>query len=113
MALLENETQREMRKQNEANFEINAPIIAGRMQRSPLRKIYIHTVAKKPEDAIKSLFPKAHLKACENGERWVMSFVISDPIVQWSPDQERDGQRPDDHDGWRAAIDLLNGKHHH
>ena len=99
-------TRSAMRGYNEENFN---PIINGRMLREPLRVIYIHTVARRTRPPVtKTLFPKLTLHACENGERYVTCTSIPDPIVQASPDQERGGTRPDEHDGWRAAIDLLN-----
>lgn len=99
-------TQSAMRGYNSENFN---PIINGRMLREPLRVIYIHTVARRTLPPLtKTLFPKLTLHACEHGERFVTCTSIPDPIVQASPDQERGGTRPDEHDGWRAAIDLLN-----
>lgn len=103
--ILQEETQRELRKQNEANF---TTIINGRAMREPRRMIYIHTVSKKPQTVTRTLFPRLHLAACLNGERYVTCAVIPDPIPQSSPDQERGGNRIDEHDGWRACIDLLN-----
>src|SRR5579859_1035522 len=103
MPLLENQTAAELRKQNEANFNV---IISGRSMREPRRLLYIHTVSKKPKDVTRTLFPRLHLKGCENGERFVTCAVVADPVTQYSPDQERGGQRPDEHDGWRACIDL-------
>lgn len=104
-AILPEETQKELRKQNEANFNT---IINGRAMREPRRMLYIHAVSKKPKDVTRTLFAKLHLKGCENGERYVTCAVVPDPIPQPSPDQERGGTRIDESDGWRACIDLLN-----
>jgi len=103
--ILEQETRSELRKQNEANFNT---IINGRSMREPRRLIYIHTVSKKPRIVNRTLFPHLLLKGCDSGERYVTCAVIADPIAQPSPDQERGGIRVDEHDGWRAIIDLLN-----
>ena len=103
--VLARESAEEMRRQNPENFIVN---VNGRMMREPRRFIYIHTVAKRPFNVTRTLFPRLHLAGCENGERWVTAAVIADPVVQSSPDQERGGQRLDEHDGWRACIDLLN-----
>lgn len=99
-------TQGAMRGANPENFNV---IITGHMMRQPKRLIYIHTVAKRSSAFLtRTLFPKLRLAACEAGERYVTSAVVPDPIPQASPDQERGGTRIDEHDGWRAAIDLLN-----
>jgi hypothetical protein len=94
-----------MRGANPDNFII---IISGHSIREPRRMIYIHTVAKRPFTLTRTLFPRLTLAGCENGERVVSCCAIPDPIGQASPDQERGGTRIDEHDGWRAAIDLLN-----
>ena len=104
-AILHEESERELRKQNEANFNV---IVSGRAMREPRRLLYIHTVSRKPKNVTRTLFSKLHLKGCENGERYVTCAVIADPIQQPSPDQERGGIRIDEHDGWRACIDMLN-----
>lgn len=95
-----------MRGANPENFNV---IVSGHMIRTPMRKIYIHTVAKRSFGPItRTLFPWLRLTGCEPGERYATSCIVSDPIPQASPDQERGGTRIDEHDGWRAAIDLLN-----
>jgi hypothetical protein len=99
-------TQSAMRGQNPDNFNI---IITGRMMREPKRMIYVHTVSRQSTPHLtKALFPKLRLAGCEDGERFKTCCAIPDPITQASPDQERGGTRIDEHDGWRAAIDLLN-----
>jgi hypothetical protein len=98
-------TQGAMRGANPENFNV---FFSGHSMRDPRRFIYIHTVSKKSEDVTRILFPHVKLRGCENGERYVTCAVIPDPISQTSPDQERGGSRIDEHDGWRAAIDLLN-----
>lgn len=104
--ILQEQTQTELRKQNSENFNV---IINGRAMREPRRLIYIHTVAQKGRFAPpRSLFKKTFFRGCENGEPWVTCAVIGDPIPLSSPDQERGGQRIDEHDGWRACIDWLN-----
>ena len=99
------ESKSAMRGSNPDNFN---PIFSGRSMRDPIRHVYIHTVAKRTQMVTRTLFPKLHLKACENGERYVTCANIPDPIPQASPDQERGGSRIDEHDGWRATIDMLN-----
>jgi hypothetical protein len=98
-------TQDEMRRQNPENFN---PIINGRMMRAPVRTIYIYSVARRDFEVRRKLFPKLTIRGCKEGERWVQCTSFGDPIVQMSPDQERGGVRPDEADGWRAAIDALN-----
>jgi hypothetical protein len=98
-------TQGAMRGANPENFNV---FFSGHSMREPRRFIYIHTVAKKSEVITRILFPKLFLRACESGERYVTCGVVPDPISQTSPDQERGGSRIDEHDGWRAAIDMLN-----
>lgn len=95
-----------MRGANPENFEV---FINGRAMREPLRMIYIHTVAKRSAGPLsRALFPRLKLAGCENGERYVTCACVPDPIPQASPDQERGGNRIDEHSGWRAVIDLLN-----
>jgi hypothetical protein len=95
-----------MRGSNPENFNV---IITGHTMREPKRIIWIHTVAKRPFGPItRTLFPWLRLNGCEPGDRYVTCCPIPDPILQASPDQERGGTRLDEHDGWRAAIDLLN-----
>jgi len=102
----DNRTQGAMKAYNPENFNV---IITGHMMREPRRMIYIHTVAKRSTPFLtRTLFPKLKLVACEAGERYVSCAAFGDPIPQASPDQERGGTRIDEHDGWRAAIDLLN-----
>jgi len=99
-------TQGAMRGANPENFNV---FFSGHTMRDPKRIIYIHTVAKKSTNPLtRILFPRLILRGCENGERFVTCAAIPDPISQASPDQERGGSRIDEHDGWRAAIDLLN-----
>ena len=99
-------TKGEMVKANAENFNV---FINGRAMRDPKRMIYIHSVAKKDFGPLTHLlFPRLILRGCTNGERYVTSAVIPDPIPQASPDQERGGTRIDEEDGWRACIDLLN-----
>ena len=91
-----------------ANMEGFNPVINGRMMRPPLKHINIFSVAKRGFQVRTLLFPKLNLAGCENGQRWVKCASIPDPITQTSPDQERGGNRIDDHDGWIAVIDMLN-----
>ena len=99
-------TQGAMRGANPENFNI---FIAGHAVREPRRMLYIHTVAKRSFGPLcRTLFPWLKLVGCEAGQRFATSAVVPDPIAQASPDQERGGTRIDEHDGWRAAIDLLN-----
>jgi hypothetical protein len=99
-------TKSAMRGANVENFNV---IISGHSMRDPRRMIYIHTVAKRSFGPLtRTLFPKLTLIGCEAGERYVTCCPTPDPISQVSPDQERGGSRIDEHDGWRAAIDLLN-----
>lgn len=99
-------TQSAMRGANPENFNI---FLAGHMIREPRRMVYIHTVARRSFGPLtRTLFPKLRLAGCENGERFTTCCAFGDPIAQASPDQERGGTRIDEHDGWRAAIDLLN-----
>lgn len=98
-------TQSAMRGANPENFNV---FFSGHSMREPKRIIYVHTVARKPETVTRILFPRLQLRACERGERYVTCCAIPDPICQTSPDQERGGSRIDEHDGWRAAIDMLN-----
>jgi hypothetical protein len=99
-------TQGAMRGANPENFQI---FFAGHALREPKRFIYVHTVAKRSFGPLtRTLFPWLKLRGCEEGQRYVTCCAIGDPIPQASPDQERGGTRIDEHDGWRAAIDLLN-----
>lgn len=91
-----------------ANPEGFNPIISGRSMRPPLRMIYIHSVAKRSFDVRHPLFPKLHLRGCEDGEAFVNCASFGDPVSQACPDQERGGVRIDDNDGWMVAIDMLN-----
>ena len=101
-----NKTQAAMRGANPENFNV---ILSGHAMREPKRMVYIHTVAKKNTNPIQRiLFPKLTLRGCERGERFATCCAIPDPIAQSRPDQETGGTRIDEHDGWRAAIDLLN-----
>ncbi len=105
--ILHEQTQAELHRQNAADGNFNAKI-NGHMMREPKRMIYIHTVSKKPQTVTRTLFAKLHLKGIQGDERYTTCAVIPDPIAQPSPDQERGGSRIDEHDGWRACIDLLN-----
>ena len=98
-------TKSAMRGANRENFNV---IVSGRQFRPPLKIVHIFSVARRGFDIRHPLFPKLHLKGCENGERWVLCTSFGDPIPQACPDQERGGTRIDDHDGWMAAIDMLN-----
>lgn len=95
----------EMRKANSENFNV---VLGGRRMRQPDRIIYIHSVAKRDFPVRTFLFPRLNLKGCSGGERYVTCTTLPDPVLQPSPDQERGGTRVDEHDGWRAAIDMLN-----
>lgn len=96
----------EMIKHNPEHF---APNVNGRMMRNPLRSIYIHSTAKRAFGPLHhTLFPSLYIKAAGPTERSTLCAVIADPITQWSPDIERGGQRPDEHDAWQAVSDLLN-----
>ncbi len=100
------QTKSAMRGSNPENFNV---IIAGHALRPPRQMIYIHSVAKRTFGPLtRTLFPWLKLAGCEPGTRYVTCCVIPDPVPQASPDQERGGTRIDEHDGWRAAIDLLN-----
>jgi hypothetical protein len=94
----------EMRKQNPENFN---PVFTTRM-RPPAGMVYIYSVSRRDMKTTHSLFPPMTLKGCRNSERYVLSTQITDPVSQASPDLERGGNRVDEHDGWRVAIDLLN-----
>jgi len=95
----------EMRKQNPENFNV---IVDGRSVRPPRRFVYIHSVAKRDFGPLNhALFPKLRLRGCTSGERSVLCAKIGDPIPQSSPDQERGGNRIDEHDAWAAASDLI------
>jgi hypothetical protein len=99
-------TKAAMRGSNPENFNI---ILSGHAVRAPQRIVYIHTVAKRSFGPLaRTLFPWLKLAGCEAGERYTTCTTVPDPIAQASPDQERGGTRVDEHDGWRAAIDLLN-----
>lgn len=97
-------TKDEMQKANAESFHV----VFDRRMRPPDRTIYIHSVAKRSFPVRTFLFPKLVLKGCEGGERYVTCTAIPDPVLQASPDQERGGNRWDEHDGWRVAIDMLN-----
>jgi hypothetical protein len=99
-------TQSAMRGANLDNFNV---FFSGHNMREPKRIIYIHTVSKRSFGPLtRNLFPWLKLAGCEGGERYTTSTVIADPVNQACPDQERGGTRIDEHDGWRAACDLLN-----
>lgn len=102
-------SRKEIRKANEENFN---PIINGRMMRDPLRRVYIHSVAKRSFVASNlPLFPKLELRGTDpaiNNGRWITCTSVPDPIVQISADNERGGNRLDDNDAWAAVADLLN-----
>jgi hypothetical protein len=99
-------TQSAMRGANVENFNV---FFSGHNMREPRRIIYIHTVAKRSFGPLtRTLFPWLKLAGCENGERYTTCTVVADPVTQACPDQERGGTRIDEHDGWRAVIDLLN-----
>lgn len=97
-------TKDEMQKANAENFHV----VFDRRMRPPDRMIYIHSVAKRSFPVRTFLYPRLNLKGCEAGERYVTCTVLPDPNLQASPDQERGGNRWDEHDGWRVAIDTLN-----
>ena len=106
LAFGEKKTQDAMRGANHENFNV---FFSGHNMREPRRIIYIHTVAKRSFGPLtRTLFPWLKMAGCENGERYTTSTAIADPVAQASPDQERGGTRIDEHDGWRAVIDLLN-----
>ena len=99
-------TKSAMHGANPENFGV---ILSGHSMREPRRLVWIHSVAKKSTAPLtRILFPHVVPKGCENGERYVTCCTIPDPIKQSRPDQENGGMRIDEHDGWRAAIDLLN-----
>ena len=96
--------QAEMRKKNPDNFNPNLGNIRYRVDNF----VYIHSVARRDFFVSQTLFPKLLLKGCDPGQRWCLATTIADPIPQASPDLERGGARTDYHDGWQAAIGLLN-----
>lgn len=91
-----------------ANPEGFNPVVNGRMLRSPLRRLYIHSVAKRSFTLRQPpLFPRLELRGCINGERYVTASSFPDPIPQISYDDARGGNRVDDNDAWICLIDLL------
>jgi hypothetical protein len=98
-------TRAAMRGANQENFNT---FFSSHAMREPKRMIYIHTVARKSTITTRILFPRLYLRGCESGERYVTCCSVPDPITQGRPDQENGGVRLDEHDGWRAVIDLLN-----
>ncbi len=101
------ETDKALRSLGEADTRFNV-IMNGRAMRDPIRKIYIHSVSKRSFRTSRNLFKNLNLVGCENGERYVTSAVIADPIIEGIADETSGGSRPFDHDGWRAVLDLLN-----
>ena len=96
----------ETMKANPDGFNV---IIQGRMIRDPFRYIYVFSTAKRPFGPLKNaLFPALNIRGCGPTQRYVMAAKIADPVTQWSPDIERGGQRPDEHDALLAINDLLN-----
>jgi hypothetical protein len=69
--------------------------------------VYIFSTAKRDFEVSQPLFPRLTLKGCTNGERYVLSATVPNPVPQASPDLERGGRRMDYHDGWMCAIGLL------
>lgn len=98
------QTKSAMRGLNPENFN---PIINGRLMRAPLRKVYIHSVARRPFDVKHMLLPNLKLRGCEGGERSVLCTSLPDPIPQPCPDLERGGTRLDDNDAWLVVMDML------
>ena len=99
-------TQGAMRGANPENFNI---IIDGHAMREPRRMIYIHTVAKRPFGPItRNLFKRLPLRGCGPGERSTLCCAIPDPVPESIRNEMTGGNDIKEHDGWRAAIDLLN-----
>lgn len=94
-----------MRGANPENFNV---FFSGQMMREPKRMIYVHSVAKRGFGPLsRPTMPKISLRGCENGERYVISAVIPDPIPQSAPDEANGGFRIYEHNGLLAAQDLL------
>jgi len=74
-------------------------------------EVFIFSCARRTFNVNQTLFPSTELLGCLNGERFVLSATVADPIPQASPDLERGGKRIDYEDGWRAAIGLLHPEH--
>jgi hypothetical protein len=99
-------TKSAMRGANPENFNV---IISGHSMRPPIRMLYIHTVSRKTLPPIrKKLFPGLVLRGCENGERWVTCAVVPDPVTEVINNEMTGNKDPQENDGWRAVIDLLN-----
>lgn len=98
-------TQSAMRGANPENFTF----ISGHAMRDPRRMIYIHTVARRTLPPVKrKLFPGLQLRVCDQGQRYVLSAVIPDPVPE-SVNNEMTGDKDiREHDGMKAAIDVLN-----
>ena len=94
---------REMRAANQDEFN---PQLGNTRYKSE-GTIYIFSTAKRDFEVSQPLFPGLTLKGCANGERYVLSATVPDPVPQASPDLERGGRRMDYHDGWMCAIGLL------
>jgi hypothetical protein len=100
------QSQAAIRGANPENFNV---IFSGHSMREPRRMIYVHTVAKRTLPPLsRALFPKLTLKACEEGERYVTCCAIPDPVPQAVQNEMNGDKDIKEHDGWRAAIDLLN-----
>lgn len=93
-----------IRDRNPDNFNPNLGNIRYRVDHN----IFIYSVARRDFTVSQTLFPKLVLVGCQPGQRWCLASQCVDPILQASPDLERGGARTDMHDGWQAAIGLLN-----
>ena len=86
----------------------NPTIVNGRMDRPPLRWIYIHTVSKQTFGPMTRFFFKGKIHGCEPGQRYRTIAPIPDPFPESINDEMRGGNIYVDHDAWRLCIDLLN-----
>jgi hypothetical protein len=92
-----------------ANTQWFDPRIDRNMLRAPDRMIHVFSTSPREFRIDRApLWSKLVLRGCRPGERCVVVAHIPDPMIQAVHNTENGRQRGEAHDGWRAAIDLLN-----
>jgi hypothetical protein len=92
-----------------ANAQWFDPRVDRNMLRTPDRMIHVFSTSAREFRIDRApLWSKLVLRGCKPGERYVTVAHVPDPLIQAVHNTENGRQRGEAHDGWRAAVDLLN-----
>lgn len=92
-----------------ANAQWFDPRIDKNLLRAPDRYIYVFSTSPREFKIDRApLWSKLTLRGTKDGARCILAARIPDPLIQPVHNTENGRQRAESHDGWRAAVDLLN-----